>query len=315
MTEPFELSREFPATIFVNPSAGAGRAGAFLSEVREIFGEHRVPAEFLITESVQHLESLVRGAIGDGRRLFFALGGDGTFQALVNASFGSDVLLGLLPSGGGNDFALALGLPRDRSEAARSVLRGRPRCVDVLRARTSDGIDRLYLGGGGIGVDVDAVRYAAEKYRRWHGRWRYVAGLLRALRGFAPMRARAEFPGSGETAMEEAVLLAAVFNAPSYGGGLRVAPDALLDDGQLDVAFVQDLSASQMLRALVKLLRNGTLPEAYVKRGRGRSVVLSADRPCMFHGDGEIVGPTPVQIEVIPRAIRVLAPPVLATSK
>lgn len=129
------------------------------------------------------------------------------------------------------------------------------------------------------------------------------------------MRARAEFPGSGETAMEEAVLLAAVFNAPSYGGGLRVAPDALLDDRQLDVAFVQDLSASQMLRALVKLLRNGTLPEAYVKRGRGRSVVLSADRPCMFHGDGEIVGSTPVQIEVIPRGIRVLAPQVLATSK
>jgi diacylglycerol kinase (ATP) len=314
VSKSFELASEFPAVVFVNPSAGAGRAGAFLSEVREIFGEQRVPAEFLITESVQHLESLVRGAIADGRRLFFALGGDGTFQALVNASFGSDVLLGLLPAGGGNDFALALGLPRDRSEAARSVLRGQPRCVDVLRARTSAGFERLYLGGGGIGVDVDAVRYAAEKYRRWPGRWRYVAGLLRALRGFAALPARAEFPGSGEITMEEAVLLAAVFNGPSYGGGLRVAPNAVLDDGQLDIAFVKDLSASQVLKALVQLLRNGTLPEAYVKRGRGRSVVLSADRPCMFHGDGEIFGPTPVQIEVVPRAIRVLAPPVLATS-
>ena len=313
MSKSFELSSEFPAVVFVNPSAGAGRAGAFLSEVREIFVEQRVPAEFLITQSVQHLESLVRGAIADGRRLFFALGGDGTFQALVNASFGSDVLLGLLPAGGGNDFALALGLPRDRSEAVRSVLQGQPRCVDVLRARTSDGIERVYLGGGGIGVDVDAVRYAAEKYRRWPGRWRYIAGLLRALRGFTALRARTEFL-SGETAIEEAVLLAAVFNAPSYGGGLRVAPDAELDDGQLDIAFVKDLSGSQVLKAFMQLLRNGTLPEAYVKRGRGRSVVLSADRPCMFHGDGEIFGPTPVQIEVVPRAIRVLAPPVLATS-
>jgi len=308
MNEPFELSREFPAVVFVNPQAGAGRAGRRLPEIREIFTAHRVPAEFLITESVQHLQSLVRGAIADGRRLLFALGGDGTFQGLANACFGSDVLLGLLPAGGGNDFALALGLPRNSSDATRAVLRGQPRPVDLIRARTSDGVERLYLCGGGVGLDADAARYAADQYRRWPGRWRYVAGLLHALRGFTPVRVRAEFSGGTEPVMEETVLLAAIFNAPSYGAGVRLAPHAEINDGWLDVAFVRDLSSLQVLTALLQLLRSGTLPEAYVKRTRARCVRLSANRPCPFHCDGEILGAAPVQVEVVPHAIRVLAP-------
>jgi diacylglycerol kinase (ATP) len=309
MSEPFELSREFPAMVFVNPHAGGGRAGACLLEIREFFTAHKVPAEFLITESVQHLQSLVRGALDDGRRLLFAVGGDGTFQGLVNACFGSDVLLGLLPAGGGNDFALALGLPRNPSDAARAVLQGRPRPVDVLRARTSDGIERLYVGGGGLGLDVDAARYATNEYRRWPGRWRYIAALLHALRGFAPLLVRAEFSGGTEPMMEETVLLAAIFNAPSYGAGVRLAPQADVSDGWLDVAFVKALSSWQVLTALLQLLRSGTLPEAYVKRARARCVMLSANRPCAFHCDGEILGAAPVQVEVVPRAIRVLAPP------
>jgi diacylglycerol kinase (ATP) len=309
MIEPFELSREFPAVVFVNPHAGAGRAGARLLEIREIFTVHKIPAEFLITESVQHLQSLVRGAIADGRRLLFALGGDGTFQGLVNACFGSDVLLGLLPAGGGNDFALALGLPRNPGDAARAVLRGRPRAVDLLRARTSDSVERLFVGGGGMGLDADAARYAAGQYRRWPGRWRYIAGLLHALRGFAPLRVRAEFSGGTDPELEEIALLAGIFNAPSYGAGVRLAPRAEIDDGWLDVAFVKDLSALQVLTALLQLVRSGTLPEAYVKRARARCVMLTANRPCSFHCDGEVLGAAPVQVEVVPRAIRILAPP------
>ena len=96
MSEPFELSREFPAVVFVNPHAGAGRAGARLLEIREIFTAHKVPAEFLITESSQHLQSLVRGAIADGRRLLFALGGPiyaGTNE--IQRNIISERLLGL----------------------------------------------------------------------------------------------------------------------------------------------------------------------------------------------------------------------------
>src|SRR5262249_33195443 len=223
------------AVVFVNPEAGGGRAGALLPETREAFASHKISAEFLITDSAQKMASLAHGAIDDGRRLLFALGGDGTFQALANACFGNDVLLGVLPAGGGNDFAAALGLPRDPMEAARSVLHGQPRAVDLLRAKTHDGIARLYAGGGGIGLDVDAAWHAANAYRRWPGRLRYMASLLRAFREFTPLQVSADFPNGDVLPMDGNVLLAAVFNTPSYGAGVRLAPEAAIDDGCLDV--------------------------------------------------------------------------------
>ena len=304
------ISREIPGVVFVNPLAGAGRAGGYLLRIREVFEAHKIAAEFLLTESAQNLESLARAAIADGRRLLFAMGGDGTFQGLANAACGSDVLLGVLPAGGGNDFATALGLPKDPVAAARAVLRGQPRTVDLLRARTDDGHDRLYAGGGGVGLDVDALQHASGTYRRMPGRSRYIASALRALREFTPLRVRADFPGSELPAFEAKVLVAAVLNTPTYGAGVRLAPGAQMDDGWLDVAFVERLSALRVLALLPRLLSTGDLPGSHVKRARARRVRLSADRPCFFHGDGEILGPAPVEIEVMPRAVRVLAPAV-----
>ena len=299
---------EIPAVVFVNPAAGAGRTANCLEGVREVFRSRKIPAEFLVTDSEHDLESRASGAIGDGRRLLFAMGGDGTFQALVNVAHGSDVLLGLLPAGGGNDFAAALGLPSDPIAATRAVLSGVPRIVDVLRARTDDGKSRLYIGGGGVGIDVEAARHAGGKYHRLPGRLRYVASALRALLEFEPPRVLAEFPGSAVPPIDTAILLAAAFNTPSYGGGVRLAPDAKIDDGVLEVALVEKLNPLQVAAALPRIVAGGTLPESRIRRVRGTRVVLSTDRQCFFHGDGEIFGPTPVEIEVIPRAIRILAP-------
>jgi diacylglycerol kinase (ATP) len=309
VVETSAISLAIPAVVFVNPLAGAGRASDCLPEIRDIFKTHKIPAEFLLTDSAYHLESQARAAIDDGRHLLFAMGGDGTFQGLVNAAFGSEVLLGLLPAGGGNDFAAALGLPRDPAAAARAVLSGDPRLVDVLRARTGDGHARLCVGGGGLGLDVEAARYAAGAYHALPGRLRYIASGLRALREFKPPQVHAEFPGTTLPPLDAKILLAAVFNTPSYGAGVRLAPDAVITDGFLDVAFVEELSMLQILGLLPRLISNGTLPESRIKRARASRVVLSSEAPCLFHGDGEIFGPAPVEIEVVPRAIKVLVPP------
>jgi diacylglycerol kinase (ATP) len=312
MTSPvlhhYATSSEFPAVIFVNPVAGGGRAGAHLLRIRRMFEARKIHAEFVITESSEDLESHARAAIAGGSRFLLTLGGDGTFQGLANAAFGSDALLALLPSGGGNDFASALGLPRDPVAAAQTLLRGRSRCVDLLRARTADGRVRLYIGGGGVGLDAEAVRHTVGIYRRLPGRLRYIASGLRALREFTPLRVRAEFPGSELPPMEAKVLLAGVLNTPTYGAGLRLAPNAQIDDGLLHTVFLQDLSALEVLALLPRLLSRGDLPDSRVRRARARKVRLVTDRPCFFHGDGEILGPAPVEIEVVPRAAQILAP-------
>jgi diacylglycerol kinase (ATP) len=240
--------------------------------------------------------------------LLLAMGGDGTFQALVNAAFGADVLLGVLPSGGGNDFAAALGLPSDPSKAAEAILRGKPRSADLVKVRTAEGRTRLYAGGGGIGLDAEAARYARGPYRNLPGRFRYIASALRALARYQPFGLRIDFPGSDLAPREGKALLATVLNTPTYGAGVRLAPEAAFDDGMLDVVMIEGLSKIGVLALLPRLMGSGELRTSSVKRWKARRVRIAADRPCLFHGDGEIIGPAPVEIEVIPGAVHVLAP-------
>jgi len=200
-------------------------------------------------------------------------------------------------------------LPRDLEAAVDAVLHGRPRYLDLLRARTADGRERLYAGGGGVGLDAEAMQYASGAYRRIPGRFRYIASALRALWGFAPVDVKAEFPGGELPAIQASALLAGVLNTPTYGGGLRLAPSAQCDDGWLDVVIVENLTAWEVLGVLPALVTSGELRASRVQRGRARRVRLTTSRPCLFQGDGEILGPAPVEIEVVPRAVRILAPP------
>jgi len=302
------ISSFLPAVVYVNPNAGRGRALACLPRIRKAFEAASVPAEFISVGSAKDLESSVPAEIHSGKRLLFALGGDGTLQALVNAAYGSDVVLGVLPAGGGNDFAAALQLPKDPVAAVEAILGGYPKRVDLARARTADGRVRFYLGGGGLGMDAEAARYANETFRRMPGRSRYIASALWAFCGHRAIGVRAEFPRSDLPSKEVNSLFAAVLNTPTYGSGIRLAPDARLDDGWLDAVMVEDLRALQVLKLLPRLLKSGELRTPQVQRMRVQAVNFTTDRPCMFHGDGEILGPAPAVIEVVPQAVRVLAP-------
>jgi len=297
-----------PAVLFVNPAAGGGRALSCLARIRHIFEAARFPAEFITTANVDELQARARAAIKDGKRLLLALGGDGTLQGLVNAAYGADVILGILPGGGGNDFADALGLPHEGAAAARAILTGQPRWVDVARARMADGHERLYVGGGGLGIDAEAARHARGALRRLPGRARYIVSALRALCSYRPPKVRAEFPQSDLPPIEMNALLAAVLNTATYGAGIRLAPEARIDDGWLDFAMLEERSLASTLGLLPGLLRNGELHTTRMKRVRAQKIRLSSSPECMFHGDGEILGPTPVEIEVVPQAVRVLAP-------
>lgn len=301
-------SSSLPVVVFVNPAAGGGRASACLPRIRRAFDAASVPAEFISTASSQELESLALAVIHHGKRLLLALGGDGTFQALVNAAYGAEVVVGVLPAGGGNDFAAALQLPRDPVAAAKVLLNGRPKWVDLARARTADGRERFYAGGGGLGVDAEASRHARGAFRHLPGRSRYLASALRAFWDSRPIEVQAEFPGSDLPTIQATCLLAAVLNTPSFGAGIRLAPEAKVDDGWLDAVIVEDLKTYEVLGLLPRLIKTGELPTQRLKRVEARCVRYTADPPCLFHGDGEILGPAPVEVEIVPRAIQVLAP-------
>jgi len=237
------------------------------------------------------------------------LGGDGTFQVLLNALAGApDVVLGVIPAGGGNDLAAAIGLPHDPLLAADLLLDGQPAFLDAALARTADGKERLYTGGGGVGLDAEAARYAGGVYRNFRGRPRYLLSAVRALMGFHSLRLRAFIGTDRQVEINADALLLGVLNTPSYGAGLRLAPDAQTDDGKLDLVLLEDLSFLEVLALIPSLARRGELRTARVQRFRVDRVRIETDRPCSFHGDGEILGNTPVEVTVVPSAVHILCP-------
>src|SRR5229473_295591 len=195
LTLPLNNLTQSRALVLVNPAAGAGRAKAAAARVAAYFKTQSFAVEFVEPRGAAELERTAREAMQSGGRLVVALGGDGTFQSVANAGLGTDAVLGLLPTGGGNDFAAALGIPGDPVAAAHVMLHGTPLAVDVLRARTSDGHTRCYVGGGGLGLDAEAARLAAGLFRRLPGAARYVASALRALASFQPLEVEAELDG------------------------------------------------------------------------------------------------------------------------
>jgi diacylglycerol kinase (ATP) len=306
---PAPQSVRSPDLVLLNPVAGGGIANDSAPRVQQFAAEIGWRVDFRVTASADDLAAQARAGLAAGYTRILALGGDGTFQQLANAiGTGQNVVLGVLPAGGGNDLAQALGLPLDPVLAAKLLLDGEVRFLDAARVRTSDGNERLYLGGGGVGLDAAAAQFAGGVYRNLRGRPRYLLSMIRALIGFHTLRIHASIESEENNEWQADALVVGVLNTPSYGAGLRLAPQAKLDDGMLDLVLVENLSLLQILRVLPRLIAHGELRTDRVRRQTIRRVRIETKTPAKFHGDGEILGWTPVEIEVVPRAIRMLCP-------
>jgi diacylglycerol kinase (ATP) len=295
--------------VIVNPVSGGGRALRAQPLVAQYLEQHGVRVDFVRSRSTEDLRERAAQGAAAGYRRIVALGGDGAFHHLVEGAFGSEAALGFLPAGNGNDIAEALNIPKDPIAAAAVFLRAEPRPMDVLQARFADRHTALYVGAGGMGLDAEAARLANERFRHWPGVTRYLAGALWALIRFPPLQVKAAISTGSETVhWTGQVLLAAVANAPCYGSGFRIAPAAKVDDSLLDVLLAGTLPWARVIEALPILLRTGDLRWSEIHRYRATRIRLEADRPAPFHGDGELLGEAPVEVEIIPGAIRVIAP-------
>jgi diacylglycerol kinase (ATP) len=292
--------------VLVNPAAGGGRARHAQPRVADYLRRRGVRADFVAPADSAELRGRAASAAGEGYTHVVALGGDGAFHDVVNGAFGG-VVLGVFPAGNGNDIAAGLGIPEDPVAAAALFLRAAPRPVDVLRARCAGAEPRLYIGAGGMGLDAEAAQLVTTRFRRLPGAARYVAAALWALTRFEPLRLEVELDGRPVPA-EGGALFVAVANAPAYGAGVKIAPGARMDDGFLDVTLIGALPWTRVLEALPIVLREGPPRWPEIRRLRGRRIRLRAERPALFHGDGEVLGRSPVEVDVLHHAVRVVAP-------
>jgi diacylglycerol kinase family enzyme len=125
---------------------------------------------------------------------------------------------------------------------------------------------------------------------------------------YKPQRVRITFDSPGEEIPWSYSTISSVLNTPTYGAGIKLAPGARIDDGLLDYAFLERLRFSELLRALPRLALEGTFDLPLLIRGKARKIRIETESPAFFHGDGELIGLTPVELEVVPKAVKFLAP-------
>ena len=291
--------------VIVNPVAGGGSALRAEPLVASYLAGQGRGVQFVHSRSSEDVREQAVKAAASGYRYVVALGGDGAFHHVVEGVYGTDAIAGIFPAGNGNDIARDLGIPGDPVSAANTFLHSMPRAVDLVRIQFSDGRTVHYVGVGGMGLDAEAAHLANTRFKEWPGVTRYLAGTLWTFFHERALEMQAEMDG---VRWAGRALFAAVANATSYGSGVRIAPEARMDDGWLEVVLVGEVEWTRLFEALPILLTTGNLHFEEVHRFRCRRVRLETERPARVHGDGESLGESPAEFEVIPGAVRVMAP-------
>jgi YegS/Rv2252/BmrU family lipid kinase len=254
------------------------------------------------TESLAHADDLVAEAIADDR-VAVAMGGDGLVGRVAGAVSAGGGVLAVLPGGRGNDFCRAVGLPGAPVAAAALLSSAQERALDLGVVRSADG-DVPFLGIASIGFD-SAVQERVLRSSLKLGSLVYLYGSLATVAGWRHARFDCSVDGVPVRVDGWSV---AVSNSGRYGGGMRLAPDASLDDGRLDVVTCAATGRLTFLRALPKVFRGTHVDEPSFQVRPATTVELSADRPFRVFADGDPVGSLPATVFVRPGALRVLLP-------
>lgn len=243
-------------------------------------------------------------ALADGVDTLVVVGGDGMVHLGVNLCAATPVRLGVVAAGTGNDFARNLGLPvRNPAEAVRVIQSGVTRAVDAGRVTDIEGEVRWF--GGVLGAGFDAVVAARAARMRWpRGAMRYNLAIARELPVFHPIPYRVVLDGER---FQTRAMLVAVANTSSFGGGMKVCPDADVADGLFDVLIVHELSIPAFLRVFPKVFSGTHVGHPAVDIRRARRVQLEAPG-IQAQADGEPVAALPVDVELVPAALTVAVP-------
>ena len=293
--------------VVANPTSGRGKGAALIPRVRNLLRSLGIDNTIHVSQNAQDPERLARTAAADGADVVAALGGDGHIGACVNGvmAAGSSAALAVIPAGTGNDFAHLIGLsakePLGAVQALRSPMVKR---IDVVRLKLPQG-ERYYVNVAGAGFDSEANAYA-NRMRWFRGKTRYVIATLVLLPGFKAARFRITVDGESHDAPG---MLIAVGNGRSYGGGMRVCPDAQIDDGVLDVTVVGEVSKLDFIKTFPKVFTGRHIAHPKVRVLRGAEISITAERTLQVFADGEHAGTLPATFSVVPSALGIVVPP------
>lgn len=284
--------------LLVNPSAGSGRALKRLPAITAELDRRRMSHRIVMTTGLDHGCREAEQAAEQGE-IPVVVSGDGLIGKVGGMLAGTATPLGVIPGGRGNDFARVVGIPTDPAEAVAILAADHRRRIDV-----GDANGERFLCIASCGFDSDANRIANE-VKLISGAPVYAYAAIKALWQWRPARFSVTVDGERRELTGYSVVVA---NSKAYGGGMYVAPDALLDDGELDVITTADIPKRRFLAGIPDVFKGKHVEHAEVAVRRGRVVEVEADRPFDVYADGDPITKLPARITVLPDALELIAP-------
>ncbi len=303
--------------VVVNPASAGGRTMRRWPEIARALRSNGIVFDVHLTAGPGDAVVAVRAALRDGFGRIVAVGGDGTLNEVVNGFFdpggeplNTEALLGLLPSGTGGDFRRSVNIPRSPDAGAQIIAGGSQRRIDAGRIVFGDGSTRFFINiadcgiGGDVVAAVNRSRYKGGGVR---GSAVFLGISLRTLLTFSGRRVRVVL--DGDVVIEETVESVVVANGRYFGGGMRIAPNAALDDGLFDVVVVQEMGRRRSLSSLPSLYRGTHTRNPRVQIRRAARVEVEAlGRELLFDVEGDQLGQTPATVTCLNGAINLCAP-------
>jgi YegS/Rv2252/BmrU family lipid kinase len=299
--------------VIVNPNAGKGKGYKDWNIIDGFLKKAYISCTVKFTEAKGHAVLLAHEALKNGCRNILTVGGDGTLNEVVNGIFkdgnypATDISLGLIPVGTGNDWGRMFGIPLDYEKAVGIITEGKEMLHDIGIITYFDGPEkkmRYFINIAGLGFESVVVRRTNYQKEKGHsGKAIYFYNLLMSLLSYK--NTRAEFIVDGKKNSAD-IFSINVGNGKYCGGGMRQTPDALPDDGLLDVTVINGIGKIEIIRSL-KMLYDGTiLSHPKIDGYKCRNLKVSSDSIIWAEADGESLGHTPAEFNIIPSCINII---------
>lgn len=295
-------------TMLTNPASGHGSAPHAAERAVAQFHRRGMDVVAIAGTSAEHARKLVEGALDRGMDALVVVGGDGIISLALQVLAQTDIPLGIIPAGTGNDHAREFDIPTRDPEAAADVVvdgvtGGVARTIDLGRIRGADGTDKWF--GTVMAAGFDSLVTDRTNRMRWpHGRMRYNLAMVAELSKLRLLPFRLSFDGEEVTTE---LTLAAFGNTRSYGGGMRICPGADPTDGLLDVTMVASASRTRLIRLFPTVFKGTHVDLDEVSTARAKTITV--DSPGInAYADGEHMCPLPVEVSAVPGALKILTP-------
>jgi YegS/Rv2252/BmrU family lipid kinase len=288
--------------LIVNLIAGHGRCKALFPKVRAELDRRGIAYELHYTNEPLEATDVAKWGIDAGFQRIVAMGGDGTINEVANGLLGRDAVLAVIPAGTGNDFVRMLGIPADPFDALDLLAGGVERTMDLGRVNE----ERCFVNGMGIGLDAQVARDVLQM-SHLRGAAAYVTAAIKEIFRFDAFPVTIE---SAEWRMDLTCLSIGVSNGKFAGGGFKLAPEASVDDGMIDISVIEDYSIAERLVRLPQVRAGKHLGWRKVHYRQLPSATISSPKKLIAHMDGEPyrLPSDAFTVSILSNALRVIVP-------